>query len=174
MAGPAARTQVGIIGGGPAGLLLSQLLHRAGIESVVLERASRAHCEERVRAGVLEPGSTDVLEAAGVGERMRREGLVHHGIELRFAGARHRIALSELAGRPITVYGQQEVVKDRSCAARGRRRPPLRSQDIHQAWTAHHPPSTRHAGAPGALACDWIAGCDGSHGGAAARSLPGP
>ena len=93
--------------------VLAHLLHRRGIESVVLERASRDYVEQRVRAGVLEQGTVDLLVAAGVGERLQREGLVHHGIELRFDGRRHRIALSELTGgRAITVYGQQEVVKD--------------------------------------------------------------
>src|SRR5881396_1040918 len=106
------RTQVAIIGAGPAGLLLSHLLHRRGIESVVPESQSRRHVEERVRAGVLEQGTVDLLKAAGVGERLAREGLVHHGIELRFGGRSHRIALTDLTGRSITVYGQQEVVKD--------------------------------------------------------------
>ena len=106
------RAQVGIVGAGPAGLLLAHLLRRHGIESVVLERSTRLHVEERIRAGVLEHGTVELLEAAGVGARMRREGLVHHGIELRFAGEVHRIALTELTGRSITVYGQQEVVKD--------------------------------------------------------------
>ena len=107
------RTQVAIVGAGPAGLVLGQLLHLRGIESVVLERRSRDYIEHRVRAGVLEQGTADLLVEAGVGERMRREGLVHHGLELRFGGRGHRIALSELTGgRSITVYGQQEVVKD--------------------------------------------------------------
>ena len=107
------RTQVGIVGAGPAGLMLAHLLQLEGIESVVLEARSREHVEQRIRAGVLEQGTVDLLDAAGVGERMRREGLVHHGIELQFDGERHRIPLSELAGgRTIVVYGQTEVVKD--------------------------------------------------------------
>src|SRR5581483_8080074 len=110
---PPLRTQVGIVGAGPAGLFLSHLLARAGIESIVLENRSREYVEKRVRAGVLEQGSVDLLCATGVGERLQREGLVHRGIELRFEGQRHRIALSDLTGgRAITVYGQQEVVKD--------------------------------------------------------------
>src|ERR687884_1262558 len=105
------RTQVGIIGAGPAGLLLSHLLHLQGIESVVLEARSREYVEARIRAGVLEQGTVDLLNESGVGERMRREGLVHHGIELQFEGRGHRIPLSDLTnGRAITVYGQQEVV----------------------------------------------------------------
>src|SRR6266851_4910060 len=105
-------TQVCIIGAGPAGLMLSHLLHRQGIASVVLERRSRDYVERRVRAGVLEQGSTDLLVATGVGERMIREGLAHDGIKLRFAGEEHRIDFRRLTGRGITVYGQQEVIKD--------------------------------------------------------------
>ena len=98
------RTQVAIIGAGPAGLLLGQLLHRNGIDAVILETKSRAYVEERIRAGVLEQGTVDVLNEAGVGERMRREGLVHHGIDLLFGGKRHRIDLTAMSGgRSITV-----------------------------------------------------------------------
>ena len=107
------RTQVAIVGAGPAGLLLSHLLYLRGISSVVLEARSRDYVEHRVRAGVLEQGTVDTLVTCGVGERLLREGLVHHGIELRFGGQRHRIAFERLLpGRAITVYGQQEVVKD--------------------------------------------------------------
>src|SRR5712672_4062763 len=106
------RTQVGIVGAGPAGLMLSHLLHLHGIESVVLEARGRQYVEERVRAGVLEQGTVDLLIETGVGERMKREGLVHHGIELRFNRRRHRINMFELTnGRAITVYGQQETTK---------------------------------------------------------------
>src|SRR4029077_4216574 len=105
------RTQVCIVGAGPAGLLLSHLLQREGVESVILEKRSREYVEHRVRAGVLEQGTADLLMESGVGERMEREGLTHHGIELRFGGRGHRINLSDLTGgRTITVYGQQEVV----------------------------------------------------------------
>src|SRR5690242_2173411 len=107
------RTQVAIVGAGPAGLVLSQLLAAHGIESVVLEHRSREYVEARVRAGVLEQGSVDLLREMGVGARMDREGLIHHGLELRFEGKGHRIPLTELSGgRSIMVYGQQEVVKD--------------------------------------------------------------
>ena len=113
MASTKLRTQVAIVGAGPAGLTLSCLLHGAGIESVVLENRSRRYVEGRIRAGVLEQGTVEVLDAAGVGERMHREGIVHHGIYLQFAGERHRIPLSDLAGgRSIVIYGQTEVVKD--------------------------------------------------------------
>src|SRR5215831_6472865 len=105
-------TQVGIIGAGPAGLMLSHLLHLSDISSVVLEAKSRAYCEERVRAGVLEHPSVQLLRDAGVGERLDREGLRHAGIELGVGGVRHRIPFFELTGKCVTVYGQQEVVKD--------------------------------------------------------------
>src|SRR5919199_6948843 len=107
------RTQVGIVGGGPAGMVLSHLLHLRGIESVVLELRSREEVETTVRAGVLEDGTAELLRETGVGERMDREGAIHHGINLQFAGRRHRIDLADLTGgRKIVVYGQQEVVKD--------------------------------------------------------------
>jgi p-hydroxybenzoate 3-monooxygenase len=107
------RTQVGIVGAGPAGLVLGQLLHRAGIESVILEDRSRDYVEHRVRAGVLEQGTVELLSSIGVDARLRREGIVHHGLELRFNRRGHRIPLSDLTGgRTITIYGQQEVVKD--------------------------------------------------------------
>jgi len=122
------RTQVGIVGAGPAGLLLSHLLHLEGIESIVIETGSRQHVEERIRAGVLEQGTVDLLNGAGVGDRMRREGLVHLGIELRFNRRGHRIDLHGLTGgRAITVYAQHEVLKDLiSRAPRSRRADLLR------------------------------------------------
>src|SRR5437588_743465 len=106
------KTDVGIVGAGPAGLLLSHLLHLEGVESIVVEDRSRHYTEERVRAGVLEQGTVDLLCSSGAGERLCREGLVHHGVELRFEGRGHRIDMHELTGRSITVYGQNEVVKD--------------------------------------------------------------
>ena len=122
------RTQVGIVGAGPAGLLLSHLLHLEGISSVVLETRTREQIESTIRAGVLEQGTVDLLTEIGVGERMKREGFVHTGIELRFGGQGHRIDLSDLTGgKAITVYAQHEVIKDlvqarvetgeRSCSA---------------------------------------------------------
>ena len=106
------RTQVGIVGAGPAGLVLSHLLHLQGIDSLVLENRSRQYCEERIRAGVLEWGTVELLIQMGVGDRLQREGLIHHGIEIRFAGRGHRIDFKDLTGRAITVYGQHEVIKD--------------------------------------------------------------
>ena len=117
-------TQVAIVGAGPAGLLLSHLLHQQGVESVVLEDRDRAYVEHRLRAGVLEQPTVDLLRQMGLGERMDREALVHHGIEIRFDGRRHRIALTDLTGgRSITIYGQQELVKDLIAARLAHRRP---------------------------------------------------
>ncbi|GAB3977609.1 4-hydroxybenzoate 3-monooxygenase [Plantactinospora veratri] len=161
------RTQVGIVGAGPAGLLLSHLLHRAGIESVVLERRSREYVEHRVRAGVLEQGSVDLLRRCGLGDRLDREGLRHEGIELRFGGAAHRIAMTELTGRAITVYGQQEVVKD-LIAARTAAGGDLRFEveDVRLGGLDSDSPVIRfrHRGRDEELHCDFVAGCDGSHG----------
>jgi len=107
------RTQVGIVGAGPAGLMLSHLLHLHGIESVVLEASTRKRIEERIRAGVLEQGTVDLLVETGVGERLQRQGLFHGGIELRFSGAGHRIDFRELTGgKGVVIYAQHEVVKD--------------------------------------------------------------
>ncbi|MDG4786878.1 4-hydroxybenzoate 3-monooxygenase [Micromonospora sp. WMMD1102] len=161
------RTQVGIVGAGPAGLLLSHLLHRAGIGSVVLECRSREYVEHRVRAGVLEQGSVDLLRRSGLGERLDREGLRHEGIELRFGGAAHRIAMTELTGRAITVYGQQEVVKD-LIAARTAAGGELRFEvsDVRLDGLDSDAPVIRfrHQGRDEELHCDFVAGCDGSHG----------
>jgi p-hydroxybenzoate 3-monooxygenase len=106
------RTQVGIVGAGPAGLMLSHLLHLQGIGSVVLESRSRGYVEQRVRAGVLEQATVELLRETGLADRLDREALIHHGIELRFDGVGHRIALTDLSGRSIWIYGQQEMVKD--------------------------------------------------------------
>ncbi|MFI7439735.1 4-hydroxybenzoate 3-monooxygenase [Nonomuraea indica] len=157
------RTQVGIIGAGPAGLLLSHLLHLRGISSVVLEKRSRDHVERRVRAGVLEHGTVDTLVQAGVGARLLREGLPHHGIELRYGAESHRIAFDELLpGRSITVYGQQEVVKDliaARLAAGGDIRFEVTDVALH---ALEDRPYLTFGGER--LDCDVIAGCDGFHG----------
>ena len=158
------RTQVGIIGAGPAGLLLSHLLHQRGIDSVVLEARSREYVERRVRAGVLEQGTVNTLIEAGVGDRMLREGLVHQGIELRFDGVGHRIAFEKhVPGRAITVYGQQEVVKDliaARLAAGGDIRFDVLDVAPHDMASAE-PYITFE---DGRIDCEIIAGCDGFHG----------
>lgn len=162
------RTQVGIVGAGPAGLLLAHLLHLEGIDSVVLESRSRDYVERRVRAGVLEQGSVELLNESGVGERMRREGLVHHGIEVRFGGAGHRIDFPELTGgRSITVYGQQEVVKDlvaARIAAGCELRFGVGDVAVHDVESDAPRISFRDAADEFELACDVVAGCDGFHG----------
>jgi p-hydroxybenzoate 3-monooxygenase len=161
-------TQVAIIGAGPAGLLLSHLLHLDGIESVLLERQSRAHVEARIRAGVLEQGTVDLLTQTGLGDRLKREGLVHHGIELSFSGARHRIDMSELTGgRTITVYGQHEVVKDlisARLAAGGDIRFDIADVSLEGIDTDRPAVRFNEAGASREISCDFIGGCDGYHG----------
>jgi p-hydroxybenzoate 3-monooxygenase len=162
------RTQVGIVGGGPAGLILSHLLHLRGIESIVIEKQTRQHVEQRIRAGVLEQGTVDLLNESGVGERMRREGLVHHGIELRFNRRGHRIDLHELTGgRAITVYGQHEVVKD-LIEARLQAGGPIFFEAgkaaIHDFEGESPRIAFQHAGGDYEIACDFIGGCDGFHG----------
>ncbi len=162
------RTQVGIVGAGPAGLLLSQLLHRHGVDSVVLEIRSREYVEQRIRAGVLEQGTVDLLRAAGVADRLDREGIVHHGIELRFNGRGHRIPMSELTGgRTITIYGQQEVVKDLIRArldAGGQILFEVSDVSVHGLDSDSPSIRFRRGGEWHELRCDVIAGCDGFHG----------
>lgn len=168
------RTQVGIIGAGPAGLLLSHLLHLDGIHSVVLERHSRAEIEATIRAGVLEQGTADLLVRAGVGERMRRQGLVHHGIELRFAGRGHRIDLGALTGKAITVYAQHEVIRD-LVKARLEAGGEIRFEALEVSLEGLDGSTPvirfREAGEPRELRCDFVAGCDGFHG-VARPSMP--
>src|SRR3954447_19927112 len=159
------RTVVGIVGAGPAGLTLAQLLAREGIESVVLEARSRLYVEARVRAGVLEQGTGDLLRDAGVGERLDREGIVHGGIYLQFDGERHHVPMSELTGgRSIVVYGQTEVVKD-LIAARLRDGLPLLFDVSHVAVDPREATIRfTHEGREQLLECDVVAGCDGFHG----------
>jgi p-hydroxybenzoate 3-monooxygenase len=171
------RTQVGIVGAGPAGLVLGHLLHREGIETVVLESRDRAYVEARVRAGVLEQGTVELLVEMGVGERLRRQGLVHHGIELRFEGRGHRIPFDELTGgHGITIYGQQEVVKD-LIAARLELGAPLlfEAEAVAIEGIDGDAPAIRfrHEGAERELRCDVVAGCDGFHGVSRGAAPPG-
>ena len=183
------RTQVGIVGAGPAGLMLSHLLHLHGIESVIVEAATRKYIEERIRAGVLEQGTADLLSQAGVGERLHRQGLFHGGIELRFNGRGHRIDFQDLAGgKGVFIYPQHEVIKDliaARLAAKGQIH--FNASNVHMAgfydrthpgpahanWdirgidelkNSHPQISFETDGVPHELSCDFIAGCDGFHG----------
>jgi p-hydroxybenzoate 3-monooxygenase len=162
------RTQVGIVGGGPAGLLLSHLLHLEGIESIVLERRSREDLETTVRAGVLEHGTAELLKEVGVGERMLREGSVHYGIELRFGGRGHRIDFGDLTeGLSITIYGQQEVVKDLIRArleADGKVLFEARAESVGDLDTDSPKIRFLQDGQQEEISCDYVAGCDGSLG----------
>ncbi len=162
------RTQVGIVGAGPAGLTLAHLLQREGIESVVLEDRSREYVEHRLRAGVLEQAIVDLLVESGAGERLRQEGIVHHGIELQFDRERHRIPLSDLTGgRSIVIYGQTEIVKDLIRLRLEAGLPLLfEVSDVSVDDLESDRPRIHfsHEGAEQALECDVIAGCDGYHG----------
>jgi len=176
-------TQVGIVGAGPAGLFLSHLLHLQGIESIVIEARSRQYVEDRVRAGVLEQGTVDLMIETGVGERLKRDGLTHYGIELRFGGRDHRIDFRELAGgRGVTIYGQNHVTADLAdarLAAGGRIFYEADGASVHDfgdAGLGPHPNALpkirfRAGGESYDLSCDFIAGCDGFHG-VCRRSVP--
>ena len=163
------RTQVGIVGAGPAGLMLSHLLHLSGIESIVIENRSRQYVQERVRAGVLEQGTVDLMIETGVGERLKRQGLVHHGVELRFNGRGHRIDFADLTGgKGITIYAQHEVVKDLTdarLAAGGQVIFEVDNVSVHD-FDGSATPTIRFRkdGAARQIECDFIAGCDGFHG----------
>jgi p-hydroxybenzoate 3-monooxygenase len=161
-------TQVAIVGAGPAGLMLSHLLHLRGIHSVVIEIRSREHCERRVRAGVLEQGSDDLLRRSGVASRLEREAMFHHGIHIGFNRRRHFIPLTELTeGKCVTIYGQQEVVKDliaQRLADRGDVRFDCSDVAVHDLEGPTPWVCFLHGGEPHELAADFIAGCDGFHG----------
>jgi p-hydroxybenzoate 3-monooxygenase len=162
------RTQVGIVGAGPAGLVLSHLLHLDGIDSVVVEDRSRKYVEERVRAGVLEQGTVDLLVETGVGERLKREGLVHHGIELRFKGRGHRIDFADLTGgKGITIYSQHEVVKDLTNARLESGGQVLfEVENVRVRDFDGNAPKIDYEkdGEQFEIVCDFIGGCDGFHG----------
>ena len=169
------RTQVAIVGAGPSGLLLGQLLHKAGIENVILERQSAAYVLGRIRAGVLEQTTMDLLDAAGVGERMHAEGLRHDGVELSFDGQRHRIDLHGLTGgKQVVVYGQTEVTRDLMAAREAEGLATVYdAKDVAlQGFDGATPAITyRHGGVTHELQCDYVAGCDGYHG-ASRASVP--
>ena len=162
------KTAVGIVGAGPAGLMLGHLLHLRGIDSVILENRSEDHVVERVRAGVLEQGTVDLLHDVGVGARLSREGLRHGGIYIAFNGVRHRIAMDELTGgRAITVYGQNEVVKDLIETRRATGQPlhfEVSEVDVSGFDSSRPRIAYVQEGDRRELECDFIAGCDGFHG----------
>jgi len=160
------RTQVGIVGAGPAGLLLAHLLRRDGIDSVILENRSRQYVEERVRAGLLEQGTVDLMSELGLADRLHRDGLVHHGLALRFLGKSHRIPLTDLTGKVVTIYGQNEVMKDlidARLAAGGEIRFEAEAVGLENLDSAPRI-RFREDGVDKVLDCDFVAGCDGFHG----------
>jgi p-hydroxybenzoate 3-monooxygenase len=162
------RVQVVIVGGGPAGHVLGQLLYRAGIDALVLEQRSQTYVLGRIRAGVLEQGSTDLLSEIGVGARMQREGLVHSGFALNFGGQHHRIDLQQLtAGKQVTVYGQTEVTKDLMDARAGAGLSTVYEAEnvrLHDFDSDHPRVTYSKDGQTHEVQCDFIAGCDGYHG----------
>ena len=168
------RTQVAIIGAGPAGLLLGQLLHKSGIDNVILERRSGDYVLERIRAGLIEHGTVELLEQAGVAQRLHAEGLIHDGIELSFGGARHRIDLKALSGKAVTVYGQTEITRDlmEARAAAGLTTVYEAEEVTPLEIDAERPRvAYLHNGQRHELESDFIAGCDGFHG-VSRRSMP--
>jgi p-hydroxybenzoate 3-monooxygenase len=161
------RTQVGIVGAGPAGLMLSHLLHLSGIQSIVIENRSRQYVQERVRAGLLEQGTCDLMIETGVGARLKRLALIHHGVELRFNGRRHRIDFADLTGKSIAIYPQQEVVKDLTdarLAAGGQVIFEVEDVSVHGFDGSRPSIQFRKDGAQQHIDCGFIAGCDGFHG----------
>jgi p-hydroxybenzoate 3-monooxygenase len=161
------RTQVGIVGGGPSGLLLARMLGLAGIEAIVLERRTPEYLRARVRAGRLEQGTVDTLTEAGVGDRLARERLIHDGVELAFDGRRHRVDLARLSGKVVTIYGQAEIQKDLMDAhAAAGTLVVYEAEDVSIHGIAGDTPRLRYnkGGAAHEIACDFIAGCDGFHG----------
>jgi p-hydroxybenzoate 3-monooxygenase len=169
------RTQVAIIGAGPSGLLLGQLLSKEGISNVILERRSAEYVLSRIRAGIIEEGTAALLDAAGAGERMRREGLVHDGIELAFGGTRHRVDFRALVGRSVRVYGQTEITRDLMTARAAQGGQTLYEVDevtLHD--LAGSRPRTTYRlqdRSVQSIECDFVAGCDGFHG-VSRRSIP--
>ena len=168
------RTQVAIVGAGPAGLLLAQLLYKAGIDAVVLEQRTPDYVLGRIRAGVLEQGTVDILELAGVGQRLHAQALIHDGVEIGANGQRRRIAFKDLVGKVVTVYGQTEVTRDLMDARAACGAPSIyeaESVELHEIASARPWVSFVHKGVEQRLDCDFIAGCDGYHG-VSRRSIP--
>jgi p-hydroxybenzoate 3-monooxygenase len=161
------RTQVVIVGAGPAGLLLGQLLHKHGIDNIILERQTAEHVQSRVRAGVIEEVTINLLDQAGVGSRLHRDGLIHGGVQICVDGVRHRIPLKELTGKTVTVYGQTEITKDLMDGRAALGAPTIyaaRDVTLHDISTDTPRVSFRTAGKSSGIVCDFIAGCDGFHG----------
>src|SRR3954463_11647314 len=161
------RTKVAIIGAGPAGLLLGQLLHHYGIDNVILERQTADYVLGRIRAGLLEEGTVALLGEAGAGERARREGLVHHGVELAFGGVRHRIDMHAATGKTVMIYGQTEVTRDLMDARKAAGLTSIyEAADVTPHEFAGDRPRVSYVkdGVTHEIACDFIAGCDGFHG----------
>ncbi|MFZ0623782.1 MAG: 4-hydroxybenzoate 3-monooxygenase [Pseudolabrys sp.] len=161
------RTQVGIIGAGPAGLMLARLLHLQGIESIVIENRSRDYIENRIRAGLIEHWAADLLGEVGVGERLQREGMLHWGINIGINGDLHRIDFKALVNKRVTIYGQQEVVKDlveRRLGDRGQLLFEVDDVTVHELKAQNPKIRFKHDGRAQEIDCDFIAGCDGFHG----------
>jgi p-hydroxybenzoate 3-monooxygenase len=161
------RTQVGIIGAGPAGLMLARLLHLQGIESIVIENRSRDYIENRIRAGLIEHWAADLLGEVGVGERLQREGMLHWGINIGINGDLHRIDFKALVNKRVTIYGQQEVVKDlveRRLGDRGQLLFEVDDVTVHDLKAQKPKIRFKHDGRAQEIDCDFIAGCDGFHG----------
>jgi p-hydroxybenzoate 3-monooxygenase len=163
-AGTMDRTQVVIVGAGPSGLLLSRLLQRHGVDSIVLERRARRHVEARIRAGLLECGTVELLEEAGVATRLLREGLVHEGFELAFAGRVHRIDLAGLTGQHVLIYGQTEIQKDLDDAVGDHVIWETTDVTVRDVDATRPSVAYRKDGVEREIACDFVAGCDGFHG----------
>ena len=161
------RTQVGIVGAGPAGLMLARLLHLAGIESVILENRSRDYIENRIRAGLIEHWAVDLLSEVGAGARLKREGIAHWGINIGINGDLHRIDFKKLVDKRVTIYGQQEVVKDlvaQRLAGGGLLLFEVDGVSVHDLTGARPKIRFSHNGKAQEIDCDFIAGCDGFHG----------
>ena len=167
------RTQVGIVGAGPAGLLLSRLLGSAGIDTIVLEKRTPEYLRARVRAGLLEQGTVDLLTEAGVGERLLRQRLTHDGVEIAFDGRRHRVDLKGLTGMSVSIYGQAEIQKDLMAAhAASGGNVVYEAEDVSLHGLLSDKPRLRYhkASETQEISCDFIAGCDGFHGVSPKRS----